>query len=272
MHAPSLLLAQNFGFGQYIYNKLAAMDECNTTTHASGCLWDNDGSKDPEIWAQRRHIGKVYELSRTFAAVFGEAAVPSQVRPVYADWPIYPQRFNATLAWFAATYGPPSTYLYGMASTGYFGGGLTKFPNATLDAIYADYLNDTAKQAPARAELAAIAAQWGLKLVAYEAGPGWNVGTTTNLANYIIAQRMAPMKDVVLNDITAWVAAGGAEYNHFSIAGSYSRFGQWGHCEHYFNQTTPKFCAILEATGATLPPACVYATDGARAHSAADAL
>lgn len=249
----------NFGFSQYIWNKLAAMDECNATTHAAGCLWNNDGSKDPEVWAQRRHIGKVYELSRTFAAVFGEAAVPTQrVRPVYAEWSIYPQRYNATLAWFAATYGPPAKFLYGMAATGYFGGGLTKTPNATLDDIYADYRNDTAKQAASRAELAAVAAQWGLKLVAYEAGPGWNVGTTTNLANYIIAQRMAPMKAVVLNDVTAWAAAGGGEYNHFSLAGYYSRFGQWGHAEHYFNQTTPKTCAVLEATGSPLPPACQY--------------
>ena len=57
-----------------------------------------------------------------------------------------------------------------MATTGYFGGGLNKVPGATLDQVYADYKNDTANQAATRAELAAIAAQWGLNLVAYEAG------------------------------------------------------------------------------------------------------
>lgn len=247
----------NFGFSQYIYNKLAAISECNKTETPAGCLWDNDGVADAEVWAQRRHIGKVYQLSRTFADVFGDAAVPSIIRPVYADWAIYPQRFNATLSWFAATYGPPSQYLYGMATTGYFGGGC-KIANATTSDIYADYRNSTASQAAARAELVAIAAAYGLKLVGYEGGPGWDVGQTANLANYIIAQRLAPMKAVVVDDVRAWQATGAYEYNHFALGGLYSRFGQWGHVEHYFNQTTPKNCAILELAGSPLPAACNY--------------
>lgn len=246
----------NFGFSQYIYNKLAAIDECNKTTHAAGCLWNNDGSADPEVWAQRRHIGKVYELSRTFAAVFGEAAVPSQIRPIFAGWAIFPDRYNATLAWFAQTYGAPSKYLYGMATTGYFGGGKLA-AGATLEQIYADYANSTANQAASRAQLAAIAKSYGLKLVAYEAGPGWDVGTQTNLANFIIAQRMAPMKGLVSADVLSWVASGGEEYNHFSLGGLYSRFGQWGHVEHYFNVTTPKYCAVQELAG-DAPTSCNF--------------
>ena len=76
------------------------------------------------------------------------------------------------------------------------------------------------------------------------------------MAAYIVAQRHAPMKAVLLNDVTAWAAAGGAEYNHFSLAGYYSRFGQWGHVEHFYNLSTPKYCAVLEATGSPQPPAC----------------
>ena len=58
----------NFGFGQYIYNKLAAIDECNTTIYPKGCIYNNDGSKDEEVWAQRRHITKVYQIGQNFAA------------------------------------------------------------------------------------------------------------------------------------------------------------------------------------------------------------
>jgi len=56
-----------------------------------GCIWNNDGSTDTQAWAQRRHLGMLYQASRNFAAVFGEAAVPSQIRPVYAEWSIFPQ-------------------------------------------------------------------------------------------------------------------------------------------------------------------------------------
>ena len=240
----------NFGFSQYVWNKLAAIDECNATTHPSGCLWNNDGVNNSETWAQRRHIGKAYELSRTFASAFGEAAVPGTVRPLYADWPIFPQRYNATLAWFNATYGAPSRFLYGMASTGYFGGSALKTP-MTLAAVYEEYRNSTANQAAARAELAAIAAHWGLQLVAYEAGPGWSVGNMNNLGQYIVAQRFAEMRSVTSEDVAAWAAAGGGAYNHFAMAGLPSRFGQWGHVEHFFNQR----CA---RQGARLPP-CAFA-------------
>ena len=115
---------------------------------------------------------------------------------------------------------------------------------ASLDAIYADYRNDTSKQAASRAALATVAQAWGLQFVSYEGGPGWNVGTMTNLGSYIIAQRHTPMKAIVENDVTAWAAAGGNSYNHFTAAGLYSRSGQWGHVEHYFN-TTSKSAALL---------------------------
>lgn len=66
------------------------------------------------------------------------------------------------------------------------------------------------------------------------------------------------MKAIVTADVRAWAASGGAEYNHFALAGLYSRYGQWGHVEHMFNATTPKYCAVLDAAGAPLPAACDY--------------
>lgn len=250
----------NFGFSQYVWNKLAAIDECNVTAHptAPPCLWSNDGSTDQEKWAQRRHIGKVYEIAKTFEAVFGAGSVPSQIRPIYADWPLFPDRYNETLAWANATYGPPSSFLYGMAITGYYGGN-PKADNMTFDQIYADYKNDSMTQFPTRQQFVSIANYWGLKLVGYEAGPGWSVGKTDSLANYIIAQRLAPMRDVVTNDIlNSWQAAGAQEYNYFALSGYASKYGQWGATESYFNATTPKYCALLDLTGSTLPAGCQW--------------
>lgn len=244
----------NFGFGQYIWNKLAAMDECNATTTPQGCLWNNDGSKDPEVWAQRRHIGKVYEIAKTFEAVFGPGSLNTVVKPIYGDWAIFPQRFNATLAWANATYGDVSQWLYGLSAAGYFGGDAPA--NATLAQIYESYENSTATQAIARQELTAIAKAYGIKHTAYEGGPGWNVGSKTNLGSFILAQRFAPMRQVVVNDVQAWAAAGGDAYGHFSLVGDYSRYGMWGHAEHFFNTSTPKYCALLDVTGTPLPAGC----------------
>lgn len=33
------------------------------------------------------------------------------IRPIYADWSIYPERYNETLAWFNATYGWPGKWV-----------------------------------------------------------------------------------------------------------------------------------------------------------------
>jgi hypothetical protein len=242
----------NFGFGQYIWNKLAAIDECKTS-----CLWNNDGSTDQEEWARRRHAGKLYEISRTFAAVFGESAVPSRIRPVLAEWTIFPQHYSDLLTWLSKTYGPPNKYLYAISTDSYFGGD-NKTPNMTLDQIYAAYASSTASLAARHKQFNDIATQWGLKVVAYEAGPGWDVGSTQNVGNYILAQRYAPMRNVTVYDVKTWAGAGPAmdAYNHFSLSGLASRYGMWGHVESFFNQTTPKWCAVLEVTGSPIPPGC----------------
>lgn len=197
----------------------------------------------------------MYELAKTFEAVFGAGSVPSMIRPIYADWPLFIDRYNETLQWANATYGPPSTWLYGMAITGYFGGDAKA--NMTNDEIYASYKNSSDTQFKTRQAYAQLAAAWGLKLVAYEAGPGWSVGDMSGVGQFILSQRFAPMRDVVNYDVqSSWVPAGGGDYNYFSLAGYASRYGMWGAAESFFNLSTPKYCALLDLTGAALTPGC----------------
>jgi hypothetical protein len=140
----------------------------------------------------------------------------------------------------------------------------------TFDEIYADYKNSSDQLLSVRKELVAIAESFGLKHTSYEAGPGWNVGNENSLGNYIIAQRLAPMRDVWKYDLlNSWAAAGGDIYHQFSLFGEvracplficalhatillllvtsrahpaeqYSRFGMWGSAENFFNTSTPK--------------------------------
>jgi hypothetical protein len=151
----------------------------------------------------------------------------------------------------------PHSFLYGMAITGYYG--KQPFDNSTLDDIYFGYMNSTDSQYATRRTFVDIATYWGLKLVGYEAGPGWNVGVTTGVGNAILAQRYYNMREVVKYDILSWADAGAHEYNAFSLTGSYSRYGQWGFTEHMFNTSTPRFCGLLDLTtpeGQALPKGC----------------
>jgi hypothetical protein len=131
--------------------------------------------------------------------------------------------------------------------------------NETLDDIYMSYMNSSDSQTALREQYVALANQWGLKVTAYEAGPGWNVGNNADLGTVILAQRFYQMRKVVKYDLeTSWVPSGAAEYNYFAATGLYSRYGQWGSTEHYFNLTTPKMCGILDLVSppGTLPKGC----------------
>lgn len=241
----------NYGFGQYVYNKLAAVDE----VQQGGSPLNNDNSTDQEAWARRRHLTRVYEIGQYFRQVFG-AGSSNDIRPVYGVWSIFPSDANATLAWFNKTYGFPGNYLYGMAITTYYGS--QPFSNTTVDEMYTLYVNDSDKQLAMRTQFAEIAAAYGLQLVAYEGGPGWNVGTTTGVGTAILAQRFAPMRGVARHDFqTNWQPLPNAvEYNCFSLAGLHSRYGQWGMIEDLKNASTPRYCAVLDLTGSTQLPGC----------------
>lgn len=246
----------NEGFKAFLFNLMAAGDECNNTR--TDCTWKKNDVSPPQAyeWGLRRHIAKVYELGQTFAAVFGPGSLLSVVRPIFAYWAIDLAGYNRTLSWFNETYGHPSKYFYGLATTGYFGGNAK--PGMSIDDVFAEYINSTATQATARAAMNVLGEYWGLKVTAYEAGPGWSVGTTTSLSSYILAQRMKPMRAIVNGDVAAWAAAGSHmdAYNHFALSGLMSEYGMWGHTETMFNISTPKWCGVLDATGNAPYPGC----------------
>ena len=102
-------------------------------------------------------------------------------------------------------------------------------------------------------EIGEIASVWGLKLAAYEAGPGMKVGDTTNIGNRIEAQRDKGIKQIVVDDVLKnWfgLPRPGDIYNYFALAGTYSRYGCWGSTDDLSDLMTPKYEAILEITKA----------------------
>jgi hypothetical protein len=235
----------NFGFPQYIYNKLAAIDEVKR----GGSPLQNDGNADQEEWARRRHAKRLVEIGNTFRKVFGETGASGRIRPVYASWVIFPDAYYANvLAWVEKTYGPPKQLFYGLAGAAYYNA--EKAPaNASPAQVLEAMRASSRENGKFLTALQQIAGRYGLRNCQYEVGPDTGGGKTENVANRIEAHRLPAMREVVLQDARRWFSQGGDLYMYFSHCSAYSRYGCWGLSEEIADLNTPKWRAIYELTG-----------------------
>lgn len=236
----------NFGFPQYTYNKLAAIDEVKR----GGSKLNADSATDPEVWTHRRHAARLIQIAEIFRSIYGNAAMMQTIRPVYASWLIQPDSHYAdVLKWVGTAYGPPSRYFYALADAAYFNAQKAS-KTASVDEILAAMRADSDHNVAARQSIQRIAEQYGLKHFEYEVGPDNGGGSTENVANRIRANRAPGMKDLILHDATDnWFARGGDLYMYFAAPGAYSRYGCWGLSEDVNQLNTPKWQAIYALTG-----------------------
>jgi len=240
----------NFGFPQYIYNKLAAIDEVKR----GGSKWDSDGSKDQEVWARRRRAGRLIAIGQAFREAFGDEG-RDRIRPIFASWVIYPKPCYAdVLAWVKDVYGDPKDLFYGIAGAAYYsakGAPKDASPEQIVEAMRAS--SDANRKN--RDALQAIAEQYGLKHCQYEVGPDVGGGKVENVANRIRANRLPAMEGLMIHDaVDNWFDRGGDLYMIFAHCSPYSRFGCWGLSEDVLQLDTPKWRAVYALTGAS-PPA-----------------
>ena len=239
----------NFGFPQYTYNKMAALDEVNQ----GKTTLNNDGAKDPEVLARRRHAKRLIEIGKTFREVFG-AQGASRIRPVYASRISAPKpNYEEVLAWVEKTYGPPKNHFYALAGAAYFNTS-KQAPNADINTLLKAMRDDSDKNLVARAVIQKLAAHYGVMHCQYEVGPDVGGGKPENVANRILSNRDPRMKEIILHDARDnWFPHGGDLYMYFSHCGASSRNGCWGLSEDIKNLNTPKWQAIYELTGAVPP-------------------
>ena len=240
----------NFGFPQYIYNRLAAEDDVKRgdTALVSG------GESDSEIWAHRRHARRAIEIGQIFTTVFGEGSRNTRVFPIYAGWAINPTSYYAdVLDWVAANYGPPKDYFYAVGTTAYLNDDPIKSegaPTATVPDVIAAMRNDSINTLTFMREIRTVAQRFGVRIVAYEGGADNGGGSTVNIAARIQANR-DPAMGILLKEhmLERWFAEGGDLYSHLGLSGLYSRYGSWGLVEDLANLDTPKYRAIREVIG-----------------------
>jgi hypothetical protein len=236
----------NYGFPQYIYNKLAAVEEVKWNPASPLC---QDETKDEEVLARRRHAMRLHDIDEIFASVFGKEAILTRIRPIYASWLISPEpHFHEVLKWMNEVYGPPTNYLYAIASAAYYNAEKAG-PNDSPDAILSAMKRSADDNRAPHLKLKAIADRYGLKYAQYEVGPDNGGGKTQNVANRIRANRLPGMGDLVQYDAEKWFGLGGDLYMYFAMPGSYSRYGCWGLSEDIRQLDTTKWQAIYRLTG-----------------------
>jgi hypothetical protein len=142
-----------------------------------------------------------------------------------------------------ATYGPPSDYFYAMAQGSYFSD-TSPSTTATIPDVLANMLASSNASVTKTQQNKATANLYGLKLFAYEGGP--DNRNTSNVGIQIEANRDAGMGPLVEHHLVDnWFGQGGDMFGYFSLAGYYSRNGDWGATEDYRILSTPKYQAIM---------------------------
>ena len=245
----------NFGFPQYIYNKLAAMDEVK---QGNSNLNNDGGNNSEEVLAHRRHAKRLIEIGNIFREVFGKDA-GSRIRPVYASWEhSVIGHYIDVLVWVNKTYGDPKRFFYAIASAGYYGCGKDSTGKAPVNATPQELVKvmrlDSDRHLARRQQLQALADVYQVKFFQYEIGPDVGGGKIEDVGNRILANRLPEMKELLIHDARDnWFALGGDLYMYFSHCSAYSRYGAWGLSEDINHLNTPKWQAIYELTGTTPP-------------------
>jgi fibronectin type 3 domain-containing protein len=239
----------NFGFGQYTWNKLEAVDSASGTGSLGTTKIKNDGTTDQEVLAHRRHAERQYQIAQIFAAVFGAGSMNTTVRSVYCSWFGQTQGFYTdVLNWMNGAYGAPSGYTYAIAAAPYFGE--TPTAGESVATILANMTASSNSNVAGTQSLRTAATNFGVKLYAYEGGPANADGTTTNVGNGILAHRDPGMKTLLQNDLrNNFFVQGGDFFCYYNLAGTYSRYGSWGSTDDEVNLNTQKVQAIYNVLG-----------------------
>lgn len=233
----------NPGFRQYTYNQSAAVAEVNAVASSNLNL---PATTDRLEWGRRRHARRLIEIGEIFRGVFGTDALNQRIRLVHSWWTIRPAEYDRVLAWVEQNYGPAADRFWAIAKTQYFDTGAVR-ADASTDDVIAALQRSSDSQRVYTQQIATVAGKYGLRLAAYEGGPGDNVGSTAALAARIRAHRDPRMRELVRRDLAEnWYPLGGDLHMYLEIASAYSRFGCWGLTEDIVNLDTPKLNGVKD--------------------------
>ncbi|MGB4817580.1 MAG: Ig-like domain-containing protein [Saprospiraceae bacterium] len=247
----------NGSFTQYQYNFNAVLQSSEDADIRASTPWDDRRRA-------RRVAKQVIKFGKIFENVMGvTVASRTKIRPVFA-WQVggWLPWYEDVLNWINQSYGPPKNFIYGIASAPYFNEGSAAANASPQQIINAMNANSDGNLAAIQT-LAQFADQWKIKHLQYEGGPDNGGGSTVNVGNRILANRLPEMKTAVLHNYRDnWFSAranGTAPVgtndlvNYFVMSAGVSRYGCWGATEdldHIKNLSKPpKYDALCVLSG-----------------------
>lgn len=160
----------NSMFSQTRENHAAAIREVESDPNSR---LNYDDKNNREMWKFRRIPQRGKEISDIFRSVFGDAAMMTRVRPVYAVQIVNTYITDLALDYMAKVHGPPSRYFYAIAGAPYFNmGPVQTSENLSVDQVLAA-MSDSVDAMPkiSRMEKNQALARWyQLPFIAYEGG------------------------------------------------------------------------------------------------------
>jgi hypothetical protein len=241
------------------------------TSGASPNLEDQGPIPNSEL-ALRYHDMRTVQISQIFASVFGTSAINTRIRPVLG-LQLGGDTTGIALAnldWVARNYpGGPSAYLYGVAVNAYIKpveAGFIDSMETRTNTTPQEWLNEwqagvNSYRSPTGADhinvtnVAALATNFGLKLMAYEGGLRITIKGSqmddqakATLADALSSPQLATM---VRQFLDAWYSLGGSLINWFTAsAGPVTSFSVTTDLN---NQATPKLQGIDAVRAAAQP-------------------
>ncbi|CAF3298259.1 unnamed protein product [Rotaria sp. Silwood2] len=228
----------NSMFPQAKANLLAAMDSIHN--HGDPLHLNHDGISNSYAWGFRRTAYQIKHISDLFKIVFGKENVGlwKRVRPILAGQAVNPYVINTGLDYLNTIYGPPSTFLHGIAIAPYFDLEHYKtWSNLTVDQVLDGFYSSIqrflpehgwSQQAPIGVH-AVYAAWYKLNVYGYEGGPDTASGCgDCSLEAKIKATRHPRMTDICLTFLNGWSRFGFQTLNWFgSGANQIGKYGSW---------------------------------------------
>jgi hypothetical protein len=221
----------------------------NLYVESSNEVWNTapgyEQSAYNKSWAQalgitehQNHARRAVSLAMSFDSVFGPGSLNKRVRVVLCSHkPMLKWWVEPMLQYINTTFGPPKNYIWAIGCQTYFTGGVDAGESVAkiLSDCHADIqsqVDETGQTNEAgRKQWIAKAKSWQLAggFVSYEGGPDHGGGSTTNIANRILAERDRQMGELLkYNYDTCFLALDGALAMQFTLSSGYNRYGCWG--------------------------------------------
>ena len=235
----------NYGFEQWYYNDastkaLLAGDAQAAANYQKNCVgWADDACHFAE---------RLLQISNDFANVWGSSAINAAIRPVFCNQEVGASNTQMALAYINNTYGPPSSYFYGICSAPYWGPASVTAGESTDDLLAA-----SATAIPTwdgyLLPYTAAARYYGLHNFTYEGGTGMNDLNQIDLPNMLAANADPRMGVQVTQALTGAFQNGVDMYMYYASSGGWSKYGMWGATNDVMDLTQPKWHALQALAG-----------------------